>query len=66
MKNQTIPVLEKNQAHALVERLPPDATWEDLMYEIYVHESVEKGLVNSHLNQGAHVKEVRKKYGLTN
>jgi hypothetical protein len=34
----------KEEARKLVETLPDDATWEDLMYEIYVREKVELGL----------------------
>jgi hypothetical protein len=34
----------KEQARILVESLSEDSTWEDLMYEIYVRESVERGL----------------------
>ena len=26
----------KQEAHRLVDRLPPDASWDDLMYEVYV------------------------------
>ena len=37
----------KEEAHKLIESLPDDATWEDLMYEIYVHESIQRGLEDS-------------------
>jgi len=32
----------KEEARKLVESLPDDSTWEDLMYHIYVREAVEK------------------------
>ena len=33
----------KQEAHRLVEKLPENATWDDLMYEIYVRQAVEAG-----------------------
>ena len=37
----------KPEARRIVDQLPDTATWEDLMYEIYVRESVEAGLVDA-------------------
>jgi len=37
-------VLLKEKAKKLIDTLPDDADWEDLMYEIYVREKIEKGL----------------------
>ena len=37
-------VIQKEEAHRLVDQLSADSTWEDLMREIYVHEAIEKGL----------------------
>lgn len=34
----------KPAAHELVDRLPDDASWEDLMYQIYVREAIDAGL----------------------
>ncbi len=36
----------KAEARRLVDELPDTATWEDLMYEIYVRESIEAGLAD--------------------
>ncbi len=41
----------KDEAHRLVDRLPEQATWDDLMYEIYVRQSVEAGLRDSEANR---------------
>ena len=57
-------LMAKEEAHRLVERMPPNATWEDLMHEIYVREAVEKGLADSRSGRTRSVKEVRAKYGL--
>jgi hypothetical protein len=34
----------KPAAHDLVDRLPENASWEDLMYQIYVREAIDAGL----------------------
>ena len=36
--------LRKDEAHKLIEQLPADATWEDLMEQIYVRQAIEQGL----------------------
>ena len=55
----------KQEAQRLVEELPDDATWEDLMHRIYVRESIEKGLADSRAGRTVEVGEVRKKFGLS-
>ena len=37
----------KQEAHRLLENLPDQATWEDLMYRIYVRQSIEAGIKDS-------------------
>ena len=37
-------VVRKEDAHKLVDQLPPNATWDDLMHEIYVRETIDKGI----------------------
>ena len=34
----------KKQAHRIVDRLPEKATWDDLMYRLYVRQTIEKGM----------------------
>jgi predicted transcriptional regulator len=55
----------KEQARILVESLPDDSTWEDLMYEIYVRESVERGLEDVRAGRVKTSDEVRAKFGLS-
>ena len=57
-------MMEKDEAHRLIDRLPPNATWDDLMREIYVREAIERGLADSKAGRTRDVKEVRAKYGL--
>jgi predicted transcriptional regulator len=33
----------KRSAHALVDSLPADADWDDVMYEVYVRQAIEAG-----------------------
>jgi len=57
-------VLRKEEAHKLIDRLPPNATWDDLMHEIYVRDTIEKGMADSKAGKTKDVGEIRKKYGL--
>ena len=57
-------LLQKEQAHKRIDRMPENATWDDLMHEIYVRELIEKGLADSLAGKTKDVKEVRAKYGL--
>ncbi len=58
-------IVNKEEAHRLVDQLSPDATWDDLMREIYVRQVVEKGLADSDAGRAIEVREVRAKYGLS-
>lgn len=57
-------VMEKQDAHKLVDQMPQNSTWDDLMHEIYVREAIERGLADSNAGRARDVKEVRAKYGL--
>ena len=54
----------KEEARKLIENLPDDSTWEDLMYQIYVRESIESGLADSEAGRVTDVEDVRKEFGL--
>ena len=54
----------KEEARRLVENLSDDSTWEDLMYQIYVRESIESGLADSEAGRVTDVEDVRKEFGL--
>jgi hypothetical protein len=54
----------KAEAHVLVENLPNGASWDDLMKEIYVRQTIESGMADSRAGRVATVQEVREKYGL--
>ena len=54
----------KQQAYHLLEKLPENATWDDLMYEIYVRQAIEAGLEDSEAGRTVDVKDVRAKFRL--
>lgn len=54
----------KEEARRLVENLPEDVTWDDLMYRIYVRQAIEAGLADSEANRVVEVEDVRKRFGL--
>jgi predicted transcriptional regulator len=60
MQTQSI----KEQAHQLLDNLPDSATWEDVMYRIYVRQAIEAGVKDSDEGRTIDVKEVRKRFGL--
>lgn len=52
----------KEEAKRLVEQLPENFTWDDLMHKIYVRQSIEKGLADSKAGRTTNVEEIRKKF----
>ena len=54
----------KQEAHRLLDNLPDAATWDDLIYRIYVRQAIEAGIKDSDTDHTVDVKEVRKKFGL--
>lgn len=58
------PTTLKDEARRLVEKLPDDATWEDLQYEIYVRQAVEAGLKDSDAGRTLPLADARKHFGL--
>lgn len=59
-----MPTTFKDEAHRLVDTLPEEATWEDLMYRLYVREAVEQGLADSAAGRVMPVSDVRARLGL--
>lgn len=54
----------KNEAHRIVDQLPEGASWEDLIYRIYVRQSIEAGLRDADAGNVEPVGEVRRSFGL--
>ena len=56
--------MKKDEAHRIVDHMPQDATWDDLIHKIYVREAIERGMADSEEGRVRNVKDVRAKYGL--
>ncbi len=54
----------KQEAYRILDQLPDMATWDDLMHQIYVRQTIEAGIKDSDNGRTMDVKEVRKKFGL--
>ena len=54
----------KEEAQRLIDKLPEDSTWDDLMDEIYVRQVIEAGLNDSKAGKVTSVDQVRAKFGL--
>jgi len=57
-------IINKDEAHRMIDRMPPQSTWDDLIREIYVRETIERGLSDSLEGRTQDVKEIRAKFGL--
>jgi DNA-binding transcriptional regulator YiaG len=57
-------IMAKDQAHKLVDKMPENSTWDDLIHEIYVRQIIEEGLSDSKSGRTKDVREIREKYGL--
>ena len=57
-------VAVKQEARRLVEQLPDDATWDDLLYQIYVRQSVEAGLEDIRKGRTVTTAELKQRLGL--
>ncbi|HVG28520.1 MAG TPA: hypothetical protein VM864_02245 [Pyrinomonadaceae bacterium] len=55
----------KEEARRLIEKLPDNATWDDVMHEIYVRQAVEAGLADSEAGRLTSVEDVRSKFGFS-
>jgi predicted transcriptional regulator len=64
MKNVMETKSIKEKARSLIDKLPENSTWDDLMYEIYVRQAIESGLNDSEAGKIVSVEEVRAKFGL--
>jgi predicted transcriptional regulator len=54
----------KEQARKIIDEMPESATWEDLIYRLYVREAIEAGIADTDAGRVVDVFEVRAEYGL--
>lgn len=53
----------KSDAHRLIDALPHDATWDDVMYHIYVRQCIEAGLEDADAGRIVDLDQVRQSFG---
>jgi predicted transcriptional regulator len=63
--SEMITVDIKAAAHALIDSLPANATWDDVMQQVYVRQCVEAGLRDAQAGRVVSVEEVRRQFGLS-
>ena len=56
--------INKNDAKALIDQMPDDATWDDLINEICLRIAVERGLADVAAGRVKNMNEVMREYGL--
>ncbi|HEY2412735.1 MAG TPA: hypothetical protein VGI40_10860 [Pirellulaceae bacterium] len=54
----------KEEARKIIEGLPESATWEDVIYRLYVREAIEAGIADANAGRVVDVSEIRAEYGL--
>jgi len=54
----------KVEARRIVDQLPDSASWEDLIYRLYVRQSIEAGIKDADEGQVESVEDVRRSFGL--
>jgi hypothetical protein len=54
----------KQRAHELIDALPDNATWQDLLYALELRADVEAGFADAKAGRVTEVKELRRDYGL--
>jgi len=54
----------KAEARRIVDQLPDSASWEDLIYRLYVRQSIEAGIKDADEGRVESVEDVRRSFGL--
>lgn len=54
----------KKTARELIDKLPNDTTWDDVIYGMVVRREIEAGLADSEANRTTPVEDVAKEFGL--
>ena len=54
----------KEEAQKIIDNLPDESTWSDLMYEIYVRREIELGLADIDAGRTIEMDEVKKMFDI--
>ena len=54
----------KAQAHELIDQLPDNASWEDVVYRLELHAAIERGLADVEAGRLTSQADVERRYGM--
>ena len=54
----------KSETLQIIDHLPDEASWDDLMYRIYVRQKIDRGIADSEAGRVYTSDEIRKELGL--
>lgn len=60
----TPPLPIRESAIELIQTLPADASWDELMYRIYVRQAIDRGMADSDADRVVDSAELRREFGL--
>ena len=60
----TIALTPKQQAHELLKQMPDNVTWDEVVYELAVRRSIERGLADADAGRLSDINDIRREYGL--
>ena len=52
----------KEQVHQLAEKLPETATWDDVVYEVYLRQKIARGLADMEAGRVISDEEIRREF----
>ncbi len=55
---------KQQAAHERIDKLPDNASWDDVVYEMVTRREIETGLADSESNRTTPVEDVAKEFGL--
>lgn len=53
----------KQAAHHLIDQLPDNASWDDVVYEVVIRREIEMGVADSEANRTTPVEDVLREFG---
>jgi predicted transcriptional regulator len=54
----------KERAHELLDKLPENATWDDVVYKMVTRREIERGMADSEAGRTTTVDDVAKEFGI--
>lgn len=63
MASATSPSL-REEVHRIAEELQEGATWDDVMYQVYVRRKIERGLDDMEAGRTISLEEIKREFGL--